>query len=301
MTTPPRRPLGIAIVGAGGVAAAFVRALRSDERTGVRVVGVVARSPAGRERIRRAAPGVRLTGRLGPASLDGADVIALAVPDDAVTEVAATVAATAAPMRGRVVLHHAGAMGADALEAPRIAGADVAVLHPLCALPRAGAPVLSGAAARVEGTPRGIVAARRIARAVGLRVLGRTLWDDADRARYHAAAAIASNDVAALILAATSRLERLGIDRTAASDAVLHLARGAVEAVARDGADGLTGPVVRGDLETVRRHADALDDDDALRAAHLSTLRASVEIAERAGRLDPELSRTLRRALRRLA
>ena len=89
--------------------------------------------------------------------------------------------------------------------------------------------------------------------------------DACDRVRYHAAACVASNHLVALL----GQVERLAAHAGVPLEAFLPLVRGTVENVADLGpAAALTGPVARGDLETVARHLDELPDDerDAYRA-----------------------------------
>jgi predicted short-subunit dehydrogenase-like oxidoreductase (DUF2520 family) len=157
---------------------------------------------------------------------------------------------------GRVVLHHAGALGLDPLRPLARAGAFVGVLHPLQTLGDASlaASLLVGSHARIEGQPRARAAAARLARDVGLvpLPLGRHL-SAADRAAYHAAASLVSNDLLALLSHGVQLLESIGLDHRAALRALAPLARGTLVQAERHGIGRtLTGPVVRGDAETVR-------------------------------------------------
>ncbi len=177
----------------------------------------------------------------------GVDVLVLAVPDAAIAAVAANVA----PVADTTVMHLAGSVGLDVLAPhPRRAA-----LHPLVALPNAevGARRLAeGAWFAVAGDPL----ARRIVDDLGGR------WfevADADRAAYHAAAVIASNHVVALLGQAERVAARAGVP----FEAYLDLVRATVDNVAELGpADALTGPAARGDVETIRRHLEALPEDE---------------------------------------
>lgn len=169
------------------------------------------------------------------------DLVLIATPDTVVADVAAAIR----PGRA-VVAHVAGSLGLDVL-APHDRRA---ALHPLMSLPDAeiGAERLTGGWFAVAGDP--LVA--DLAAALG----GRTfeIADD-DRALYHAAAAVASNHLVALL----GHAQRLGASVGVPADALMALALGSAEnAVALGPAAALTGPAARGDEATLVAHRDAI-------------------------------------------
>lgn len=169
------------------------------------------------------------------------DLVLIATPDTVVADVAAAIR----PGRA-VVAHVAGSLGLDVL-APHDRRA---ALHPLMSLPDAeiGAERLTGGWFAVAGDP--LVA--DLATALG----GRTfeIADD-DRALYHAAAAVASNHLVALL----GHAQRLGASVGVPADALMALAlRSAENAVALGPAAALTGPAARGDEATLVAHRDAI-------------------------------------------
>ena len=186
-----------------------------------------------------------------PAALTAdTDLVLLCVPDAAVADIAANIA----PDDSVVVAHCAGSLGLDVLDpAPRRAS-----LHPLVALPDAGrgAAALRGAWFAVAGDPL----VERLVDALA----GRPVRiDDHERVRYHAAAVIASNHLVALM----GQVERVAAQSGMPLEAFLELMRGTIDNVEVMGAaDALTGPVARGDWDTVRRHLAAIDPQE--RAAY---------------------------------
>ncbi len=193
----------------------------------------------------------------------GVDILVIATPDAAVAEVAAGVT----PVAGTTVVHLSGAMGPDVL-APHDQRAAV---HPLVSLPDAarGADLLtSGAWFAVAGA----APAERIVEALG----GRTVRvADGDRAGYHAAAAVASNHLVALL----GQVERLAAQVGVPLEAFLDLAAGSLDNVRAMGpAAALTGPAARGDDATIAAHLEALPDDER------STYLALCEAARRLSR-----------------
>jgi predicted short-subunit dehydrogenase-like oxidoreductase (DUF2520 family) len=251
-------------------------------------------------------PVVNVSGRVAdPAALAGeAQLVLLAVPDAALAKVAETLAAgTTFSWRGRAVLHHAGALGPDVLDPLRRRGASVGLLHPLQCLgeSRLAAELLPGSRARIEGTPKARRLAERLARDLGLTPLPlRGRLSAADRRAYHAAAALLSNDLVALLGLGAGLLESLGLDREAAIGALVPLARGTLEQAARGGvAAALSGPVVRGDADALQGHLRTLARrapraEPIHRALSAELLRLSVV---ESGSPSPAERRRLRRVL----
>jgi predicted short-subunit dehydrogenase-like oxidoreductase (DUF2520 family) len=182
------------------------------------------------------------------AAAQGTDLLLIATPDHAISEVAHAVN----PVERTVVAHVSGSAGLH----PLVSHRRRAVLHPLVALPDAerGAERLVGAwfGLAEAGDPlvTEVVASLR-GRVVHVAETGWT--------RYHAAAVIASNHLVALL----GQAERVAASVGAPVEAFLDLARGSLADVAALGPrDALTGPVRRGDTATVERHLDALPPDE---------------------------------------
>lgn len=199
-----------------------------------------------------------------------APVVLLCVPD---SEIAAAARAVAP---GPLVGHCSGATTLAPLLA---AGHEAFGLHPLMTVPAgAGAEVLSGAGAAVAGSgERALQTARHLAARLGMRPV---VVADADRAAYHAAAAMASNFLVALEDAAERLAATAGVDR----DLLVPLARASLENWAALGAGrALTGPIARGDEATVERHRATL----AERAPDMLPLYDALAGATRAVARDP--------------
>ena len=176
----------------------------------------------------------------GVPSSDDADVVLLCVPD---TAIQATAECQTLVM-SQWVAHTSGATPLAALGAhPRRFG-----LHPLLSFSRTrGAEQLDGGFAAItsendEARKTGF----ELARLLGLEPFD---LDEADRALYHAAAAIASNYLVTLYRTAADLFTEVG----APTDALRPLMQSVI-----DGGFELTGPISRGDWTTVDRHLDAL-------------------------------------------
>jgi predicted short-subunit dehydrogenase-like oxidoreductase (DUF2520 family) len=185
--------------------------------------------------------GLNVTGPLarGERCPQGADCVLLCVPDAEIGNAARDLP------RGPLVGHVSGATTLEPLAAH-----ESFSLHPLMTVPAA----FEGAAAAVAGSSdRALETARALAEALGMRPFEIA---DQDRAAYHAAAAMASNYLVALEDAAERLLATTGASR----DMLVPLVRATVENWARDGAQALTGPIARGDEETVGRQRAAVEE-----------------------------------------
>jgi len=273
-----------AIIGPGRLGRLIAHALVAS---GVRLVHVAGGSPQAREQLCASIAGLRSVELL--AAPVGVDLIVIAVPDAAIEGVVDELVRADTLDASHRVIHLAGVHGLAPLRRAGLAGARIAACHPALTAP-AGAEdprVMIGAAWAVTASPSDRAWAHALVTG-----LGGDPFDvpGPDRVRYHAALAMASNAVGAAVVSAARLLRIAGI---AEPDRLIGpIARASVQAAASAGAPALTGPLVRGDVETVRLHLAALDQDmpelaDAYRAG-----AALVLSAVRPG-LDPGVAATL--------
>ncbi len=210
----------------------------------------------------------------------GAELVLIATPDAAIADAASAVAPSL--RTGALVVHLSGACTLDELHKLRVARPDVELgsLHPLQSLPSSdtGVARLPGSWCAVDGPAE----VELLAISLGMRPFR---VSDADRVTYHAAATVASNHLVALLGQAARLADAAGVPPAA----LFPLVRSTLENVETLGPEAaLTGPVARGDVDTVRRHLDALPDDEqpAYRA-----------LAEQARRLSSREDPALRHAL----
>jgi len=216
-------------------------------------------------------------------------ILFLAVPDGAIPHMAARIAAMRPPP-GLSVVHLSGALGLEALNP--LGG--IGSFHPLQSFPFPRPPeAFRGITIAVDAT---ISPLRRhlesIARSLG--AIPKRVNDD-QRAIYHAAAVFASSFVDVVVGEAVRMLMGIGWTQKEAEAALMPLVEGAVDNIKGHGVVGaLTGPLRRGDAETVRRHLEAVDNAELYRMLGLVAL----EIAIEAG-LDPAAAERTKRALTR--
>jgi len=228
-------------------------------------------------------------------ALSGAHTVLLAVPDGAITDVAAELAERRAIESSQVVLHLSGLLDARALRPLERCGAALGSIHPLQAIsePETAAARWSGAFAAVEGDRRAIAEAERLAALLGLTAVRLAAGA---KAAYHAAAVIASNYVVALTAMAGRIAEAAGVPGALAGPMYLPLVRGVAASLERQSpAEALTGPVRRGDVATIRAHLEALQPEDRELYARLGL--QALTLAREAG-LEPARAVEVERVLR---
>jgi len=269
-----------ALVGPGRLGTLLAHALTA---AGTPVVRVAGGSDASRARLRAGLAGVRdvpleeVTG--------GVSLVVIATPDAAIAGVVDRLVRADVLDESHGVVHLAGVHGLEPLRRAGLAGARIAAIHPAMTAP-AGATdpaALHGVAWAVTTGSGDRAWARRL-----VEDLGGDPFDvsEADRVRYHAALALASNAVGAAVVAARRILQGAGIEDPARL--LVPVARASVAAAAAVGAPALTGPIVRGDVATVRAHLAALEPDHVEVADAYRDLSRAVLSAARPG-LAPEV------------
>ena len=196
-----------------------------------------------------------------PAWIPEVDVVVLAIPDDSVNSAARSLAASGPFDETHSVLHLSGLLEVSELLPFKDRGCAIGSLHPLQSLsdPRTAPARLRGAAAVLDGDEKAMAAAAEIAAAVGLECVR---LPSGARTAYHAAAVFASNYVVVLAVIAKRLMESVGVPGHVAWRGLRSLLHGTAENLMNeeDPDAALTGPVVRGDAQSVRRHIAALPD-----------------------------------------
>ncbi len=256
--------LGVAVVGAGRVGAVLGAALRG---AGHAVVGVTARSRSSRERAELLLPDVPVLS-LGEA-VRRAELVLLAVPDDALAPLVAGQAAAGGWQTGQLLVHTSGRHGVDVLEPARSRGAIGLAVHPAMTFTGTSLDL-----SRLPGSAMAVTAPAAvlpIAQALVIELGGEpVVVPEAARPAYHAALAHAANHAVTLVSQARQLLELAGVE---AGPALLGpLVRAAVDGALGAGDAALTGPVSRGDTGTIAAHVHEVAGLDAGVDAELGVL-----------------------------
>ena len=270
--------LRVGVIGAGRVGAVLGAALAAAGHDVTAASGLSAGSHLRAERL---LPGVPLV----PADevVAAADLVVLAVPDDTLPGLVAGLAETGAWRAGQLAFHTSGAHGLAVLAPAERAGVLPLALHP--AMTFSGAPE---DADRLTGAPFGVTSRelhRAVAETLVLEMGGEPFFvAEDDRRLYHAALVTGANHLVTLVAEAADLLRAAGVGSPARVLAPLLTA--ALDNGLRRGDRGLTGPVSRGDVGTVRDHLVTLTERaPASVAAYVAMARRTTERALDAGRL----------------
>jgi len=185
-----------------------------------------------------------------PRSLD-ANLVWFCVPDAEIARAARTFAGKI-EWKGRVAFHSSGALTSDELAGLRTRGAGVASVHPLMTFVRGSRPPLAGVSFAVEGDGAALRVARRVVKDLGGST--HTIRKE-DKAAYHAWGTFASPLLTALLATTEQVAAGAAVNRKDARRRMMPILRQTLENYAALGAaDGFSGPIIRGDVDTVRRH-----------------------------------------------
>ena len=233
--------------------------------------------------------------RVGPHPIaPGTTIVILAVPDNKLAEVAYDVALQGPAPPGCAALHLAGALSTEVLEPLHAQGYSVGSMHPLQSIadPWHSGDKLVGIAYALAGEPAAIAAARRLVYALeGIPLV----ISPAKRQIYHASAVVASNYLIALLSFSVRLMMEAGVSESDAVSALLPLVHGTLENLEHLGlAASLTGPIARGDADTIRLHLARLSGHD--RALYCQLGLELLQLARNAG-LDPARAEELENLL----
>lgn len=260
----------VAIVGPGNLGSALTVSLK---QAGYRVGSIVTRT--GGKSIRRAKKLARDVGAsllLDPADVR-ADIVWFCVPDSQIASAAAWFAESL-QQNAQVALHSSGALTSDELKVLRRNGASLASVHPLMTFVPGSRPSLAGVAFAIEGDAKAVRVAGRIVRDLGgypypIR--------KKDKAAYHAWGAFTSPLMTALLAASEEVAKLAGVRRKEARVRAVPILLQTLANYASFGAPGaFSGPVIRGDVDTIRRHLRALRRLPPARDAYAALIRAAL-------------------------
>ena len=246
-------PKSITLIGAGNLAQALGPALKA---AGYRIEVVAGRNRAESQRRARL-----LARRLGAkwCSVEQvkptSDVVWLLHTDDALATTAQTLA-RAGDWRGKVALHSSGALSSDVLQPLKKAGAQTASLHPMMTFVAGTSLEMSKVPFAVEGDRVALAAAKQIVRSLHAEIFP---IRKSAKVLYHALGSFSSPMIVATLVTAerVGRAAGLSLPQTRKVMAAI-LQQTLKNYMERGPAAAFSGPIKRGDLETVRRHLRAL-------------------------------------------
>jgi|TARA_B100000959_G_scaffold276980_1_gene332655 predicted short-subunit dehydrogenase-like oxidoreductase (DUF2520 family) len=281
----------IGFVGAGRLGTSVASALHRAE---FRVVAVSSRSDLSLEAFAERVPGCVPV----PTSQDVADIadIVFITTPDAVIEPACSAISWRS---GQAVIHCSGARPVSDLISAQESGARTGGVHPLQTFPnRDSADLISGASAAVgSDDPVLLDWLQKTVYVLGAKLF--TIRDE-HRAAYHASAVMACGLVASLMGLAAEVWAEMGVSRAEALDALRPLTAATVESVGRNGLpEAITGPALRGDVEVIRLHLEAMKNQSTgVAHAYTALNYDAMPLFEEHDGLSPEAAEEIKNLLR---
>ncbi len=271
MSAASRRKPRIAIVGAGNLANALGPSLR---QAGYAIDQILSRTQA------RSLRGARALAREVSASAVPseqahvrAELVWFCVPDGGIAN-AANSLARSTDWKGKVALHSSGALASSELDVLRRRGAAVASAHPMMTFVQGSRPRLAGVPFALEGNPAAVQAAR----AIVLDLQGQPfIIRKQHKQAYHAWGMFASPLLTALLAEAERVAGAAGVSRNAARERMLPILLQTLANYTRLGArESFSGPIARGDLETVKKHLNILRGISGTYEVYVALARAAL-------------------------
>lgn len=261
--------LGIGIISAGRVGAVLGAALR---RAGHTIVAAHARSEESIERAEVLLPGVPLEDV--EEIVRTSELVLLAVPDREVPGLVDGLAALGAWQPGHLVIHTAGSMGTEVLSPATAAGALGLAIHP--AMTFTGTSLDLSRLVDCPFAVSGPATILPVAHALVTEIDGVPVEVPSEkRPLYHAALAHGGNHLVTIVTQAMRLLEEAGIDDPGAF--LAPLAGASLDGALRSGESLLTGPVVRGDTNTIDKHVCVLADHPEVLGTYRAIASAAVD------------------------
>ncbi len=258
-------------------------------RAGYRIDQILSRDqPASLRRARRLAgevgASVVVTGKAHVQS----EVVWFCVPDGAIAGAAMTLQA-AADWSGKVAVHSSGALTSQELTRLRQRGAVVASVHPMMTFVRGSRPPLTGVPFAIEGDFAAVRMARRIVKNLGGRAYS---LRKEDKAAYHAWGTFASPLLTALFVTTEHVATAAGVQPREAKRRMLPILMQTLANYAEsDAARAFSGPMIRGDIDTVKRHLKMLRRMPVEKGVYASLAQAALVYLP--GKNKPSLEKAL--------
>ena len=281
---PPR--LDVGVVGTGRAGSVIGAALK---RAGHQVKACTAVTDLSKLRAEALLPGVAILSI--EETVADRDLILLSIPDDVLAQVVSGLATTNAVSPGTFVMHLSGRYGIEVLRPLTELGCLPLALHPVMTFTGTSIDLN-----RLSACPFGVTThptLRPVAETLVMEMGGEPVWvPEASRSLYHAALTFGANNLMTLVNQTSELLESAGITNPEAL--VAPLLSASLDNALRNGDSALTGPIARGDAETVREHLRVLANfDPAVTQAYRSLARLTAVRALAAGVLQPQSAENL--------
>lgn len=178
------------------------------------------------------------------------DLFILSVPDSELSKIAKRIAEKSNTLRGKTFIHLSGSLSFEVLIPIKERGGLIGALHPIFPFPTKTTEIPEGVYFGWDGELQALRKCIRIVKDLK----GRLIKIKKEKILYHLGCSIASNLISILYLFAVEKSKEAGIDEETSKDFLLQLCLNSLNSVKNKGWEGVTGPAVRGDKETIANH-----------------------------------------------
>lgn len=272
----------IGFIGAGKVGSAFAKYLKNCNQD---VIGFYSKSPESISKACQFVGGVQ--GFTLKELVNVSDLIFITTSDDQISVLAEEIVGLKLELRDKRFCHMSGAHSIETLKPLKKAGGFCYSLHPLQAFANS-----EDAFEKLPVTVFSFETIKEDEEMLSLlKAIGNKYFtiDSKDKSLYHMAACIISNYLVTILDQGFKVLQAIGVNETLATEAFLPLINGTIDNVVKLGTEqALTGPISRGDLETVKTHLKAVEGDEGLKSFYTYIGRLTTELAKESGKIGKE-------------
>lgn len=271
------------VIGTGALGSTLVKALHEN---GYSITGLFNRTPKKAEALSAGVNANKIS-EFPATKEELGSLTFITVQDSEIAKIATRLSKLSDDFTGFSFIHCSGSESANILEPLKQKGARIAAFHPLQTFTSHSTPRdFENIYFDVEADERTFEMLRKVATSLG----GQMLNVSAEAKPYlHAAAVVASNYLVALLDASGKMASLGGINEDEALKALLPLVRKTLENVESENTiDALTGPIKRGDVETVRKHLELLNQNENLLTLYKKLGLQTLQIATRGQKLSEQ-------------
>lgn len=283
----------VSIIGTGRLGTALAHAL---SKKGYLIQSISCRTLSSAQESRRIiGDGQPVTDNIQAAQ--SGQIVIITVPDDRIKDVSEQLASGISEWSHRFVFHCSGLLTSRVLTPLKNLGALTASIHPVQTFAEKSADphVFTESYFGIEGEKPSIQSSKTLVQKLGGKFI---LLKPKDKPLYHAACSIASNFLVVLLDTASFLLQRIGASEGQSIEILFPLIQGTLQNVKKlDISSALTGPIERGDKNSIAQHISALKKYPSQAEVYSELARKALELARDKKRFSPEKIKDLENLL----
>jgi len=228
-------------------------------------------------------------------AVKNAEIVMISVPDDHIKNVVNELSSI--NLNQKFIFHCSGLISSKTLSPLKKSGAVTASLHPIQSFPKKSRDLnrFKNIYFSIEGDKKAQKISNMIIKKLGSRSF---VINPEDKPLYHTACTIASNYLVVIMGLAENLLEKVGVKKEVRDEMLFPLVKGTLNNITKKGIPGsLTGPISRGDIETLKSHLNCLKNYPSILRAYKELAQQGLETASKENRLSQNEIREIKALL----